>query len=157
MHDEAELALMRYEAMADMLGGVPDAVIALAESDRAVFGERYLLPKDADGVPVISNVLRVRFMVEVCGLTYEESVAAIAEREPIDNADWLDTMRGPEEWARRLMTPPNIAEAIIDMEIVKAMAAGFPEAVEKIDVAIAALKGMRFAPPYEGKEWEDGG
>lgn len=157
MHEEAEFALMRYEAMADMLGGIPDAVIALAESDRIAFGERYLLSRDADGVPVISNVLRVRFMVEVCGLTYDESVAAIAEREPIDSADWLDTMRGPEEWARSLMTPSNIAEAIIDMEIVKAKGAGFPEAVDKIDVAIAALKGMRFAPLYAGKEWEDGG
>lgn len=152
MREEAEFALLRYEAMADMLDRILDAVIALAERDRASYGTAYVLPPRGHGVAVTSNVLR-----EVCGLTYDESVAAIAEREPIDSADWLKTTRTPEEWARFLDGAwQHRRSDHFDMEIVKAKAAGFPEAVEKIDAAIAVLKGMRFVPLYDGKQWKTG-
>jgi len=153
MRAEAKAALWRYDAMAGLLDGISEAAAALAQRDRAAYGERYLPHGDERGSPVVSNVLRLRFLVEICGLTVDEAIMAIAEHDPIYTHEWTVTMRPPAEWGALLMKGGNIAEALLDMEIVKARAREFPPAATKIEEAIAAVRQMRFAPLYDGSEY----
>lgn len=156
MAPDPEDARNRFEAMAGLLGGVPEAVETLAERDREEFGEEYLLAPHDDGVPVISNVHRLRFMVEQCGLTYDESLAAMVAWFPITTDEEAQNMPDPAAWAVAVLNSHgNFAEALLDLEIVRAQAAGHPGARSIAEASIAALKQMRIAPAYEGREWDE--
>jgi hypothetical protein len=101
MREEARCAIYRYEAMAGLLGGVPDAVERQAARDRARFGDTYLRFSEG-GEYVWHPLLTLRFMVEVCGLPLSESRLAIIEH----NQETTERMAGPtiapEQQAREL-------------------------------------------------------
>jgi len=101
MKENAYTALRRYEAMAGRLQGGPAAVARQAESDRARYGDRYLWT-DRNGDFALHPVLKIRFLVEVCGIPLREARDAVREDCAATGVDIAAAPSPPPAMARRL-------------------------------------------------------
>jgi len=100
------------------------------DRDRAAFGREYGLVRYADGQEYVCNGRIVRFLVEVCGHSYEESVEALVEHiqgqphacraAPDIDADAAAIRAGA----------PNIIEALFSLKVGRLVNEGDRRAVD---------------------------
>jgi len=107
-----EMAIRRYEAMAGLLHAVPEGLLRRAEADRAAFGAIYLYRDPTDDSFRWSSTHVLRFLVEICGLSYAAARDALIEE--LRTFDALDLpLPDPVTQARDLfLARGNIIEAI---------------------------------------------
>lgn len=111
MREEAYAALRRYEVMAGRLSSIPDKVEQQGERDRETLGDRYLW-YGADGDFVWNDLMVLRFLVEVCGISLNESRDAVIENSRVKGLRMGDNMVPPAQMAKKLFGEfGNVLEA----------------------------------------------
>lgn len=144
--------LRRYEAMADMLDGVPEGVIRRAIEDRVAYGARYLYtdPKDGQFRWSVTHVLR--FMVEVCGVSYAEARAGvIAELQEFQRGS---TLPDPVQQGRMMFDAcgGNIIEALEQARIEMDAQFSAPDIYRHTREVVFYLETLTFTSAYDGAE-----
>ena len=79
MSEELYADIWRYEAMAGLLDWSNEDDPGREDRDRAAFGNQYGLVEYPNGAEYLSYARMLRFLVEVCGHAYEDSLEAIVE------------------------------------------------------------------------------
>src|SRR4051812_13683604 len=79
MNDRIHMDLMRYEEMVGLCDGSNPDDLDEARRDRAQYGKEYGSPTDDQGRPRYSPAKIVRFLVEVCGHSYNDALQAVIE------------------------------------------------------------------------------
>lgn len=79
MRDELMQSLWRYDAMTGQVDWNNEEDPGREDRDRAAFGQDYGLVRFQDGQEYVCNGRIVRFLVEVCGHSYEEALEALVE------------------------------------------------------------------------------
>ena len=102
MDEKAADGLLRYEAMTGRLQGLDEAAEANAARDRARYGAAYL-PRDAHGSVIWNDLMMIRFLVEVCGLSFRESREAVIENSRALGVRMPDEVPPAPEKARALL------------------------------------------------------
>ncbi len=79
MRDELYESLWRYDAMTGLVDWKCEDDPGREERDREAYGKEYGLLQYPGGMESVCYARIVRFLVEVCGHSYEESLAALIE------------------------------------------------------------------------------
>jgi len=124
MRDELYESLWRYEAMTGQIDWENEADPGQQERDRAAYGKDYGLVPYPDGQHYTSYARMLRFLVEVSGHAYAESLEAIVEHfrsMPAGYRMYAD----PEADARKIRASgENIIEALFDLKVGRLISAG---------------------------------
>lgn len=130
MRDELLQSLWRYDAMTGLVDWNNEEDPGREDRDRAAFGKNYGLVCYPDGQDYACNGRIVRFLVEVCGHSYEESVEALVEHiqsqprahraAPDVEADAMTIRNGA----------PNLIEALFSLKVDRLVHACDPAAVD---------------------------
>ena len=117
MRDELHDSLWRYEAMTGLLHWDDERNPSQQQRDRAAYGKEYGLVSYPDGQQQLSYARAIRFLVEVCGHAYEESLEALVEYfRAMPSAYRTDA--DPENDARQIRAgAENIIEALFDLKV----------------------------------------
>jgi hypothetical protein len=117
MRDELRDSLWRYEAMTGLIDWEDESAPGQEDRDQAAYGTEYGLTPCPDGQQQASYARMVRFLVEVCGHSYEESLEALVEHfRAMPGAYRADA--NPEDDARQIMSAAeNIIEALFDLKV----------------------------------------
>lgn len=125
MQDDVYLSICRYEAMTGLSGWTNDACPDQADQDREMYGEEYGLLQVQHGYEFTSPARMVRFLVEVCGHSYQEAVDGIVEDFRNAPTMPLPALQAPEAVAREMQSAHrNILEALVDLKISRLTSAG---------------------------------
>lgn len=143
MRDELMQSLWRYDAMTGLVDWNNEEDPGREDRDRAAFGQDYGLVRFPDGQEYACNGRIVRFLVEVCGHSYEESLEALVEhlqRQPHAYRAAPDV----ESDARGIRAgAPNVIEALFSLKVNRLVSQDDPEAVEYSLRVTRALMGMQ--------------
>lgn len=153
MSDDVGMALSRYEAMAGLLQGVPAGVERRADADREAFGGRYLYHDDA-GVFRWSTTHVLRFLVEVCGLSYMTARAAVVrELRQFQRAE--SPLPDPISQAHtRFKSSSDILVAIEEARIEVDAFSDDPSMASHAREILFYLESLSFTPEFDGKaDW----
>lgn len=130
MRDELQDSLWRYDAMTGIVDWNNPDDPGREERDLAAYGRDYGLIRYPDGQDYTCYARIVRFLTEVCGHSYEESLEALIEHvreQPSMPRTGLDA----EADARAIRARGgNIVEALLSLKIGRLIAGDNPEAVE---------------------------
>lgn len=109
--------IMRYEAMARLCDYVNPSRPDEAEQDRAAYGAKYVPEWTKDGRGVLSSTYVIRFLVEVCGYSYEDALAGVIEdMRTWPCGEWPDIT--PEQHARKLIEDGgDIIEVLFNLKV----------------------------------------
>jgi hypothetical protein len=147
MNDDIHRDLMRYEEMVGLCSGSnlddPDE----AARDFARYGKEYGAPGDAQGHPAYSPARIVRFLVEVCGHSYNDALAAVVE----DMQGWpsapRDDLPNPKDEAQAMRAANrNIIEDLFDLKVIRLSRDGDREGVGyawDVTREVMAIEGFR--------------
>lgn len=130
MRNELLQSLWRYDAMTGLVDWNNDEDPGREDRDRAAFGKEYGLVRYPDGQDYACNGRIVRFLVEVCGHSYEDAVEALVEHiqsQPHAYRAAPDV----EADARALRAgAPNIIEALFSLKVDRLISEGNRQAVD---------------------------
>jgi hypothetical protein len=130
MRDELMQSLWRYDAMTGQVDWNNEEDPGREDRDRAAFDHEYGLVRFPDGQEYACNGRIVRFLVEVCGHSYEESLEALVEHlqgQPHAYRAAPDV----ESDARGIRAgAPNIIEALFSLKVNRLVSQDDPHAVE---------------------------
>ncbi|OLP58346.1 hypothetical protein BJF93_07030 [Xaviernesmea oryzae] len=148
--------IQRYYAMLGSLHGVPAGVMRRAEADRITYGEIYGGRSAVDGEIRWSSLHVLRFLVEICGLTYAEARAGLVE----ELSHWRSTgpLPEPEALAREMFTTArgNILDAMVLAQMELDCLARDPVRSLYMRDVLRHLETMRFTDCYDaGKDWRE--
>lgn len=125
MRDEVLLSLCRYEAMTGLSDWLDEACPGQEDQDRASYGKDYGLLAGKDGRQYTSTARMVRFLVEVCGHSYQEALDAVVEHFQNMPSKALPNREDPGQVARQMTESyGNILEALVDLKISRLVSAG---------------------------------
>lgn len=124
MRDELYESLWRYEAMTGLIDWQNEADSGQQDRDRDNYGKDYGLVLYPDGQHYTSYARMLRFLVEVCGHSYEESLEALVEHFKGMPCAYR-AIAAPEEDARQIRASgDNIIEALFDLKVRRLISAG---------------------------------
>ncbi|WP_323130957.1 hypothetical protein [Sinorhizobium medicae] len=143
MKDEIRTGILRYEAMAGLCDYENPDDTGQTARDRTQYETEYAAPRLKDGSACHSPAKVVRFLVEVCGFSYEESLEAIVE----DMRSWpsgpRSTALDPLADAQEMMACyGNIIEALFDLKVVRMAREGDEAAKDFSGRVTRALMGL---------------
>lgn len=117
MRDELLQSLWRYDAMTGLVDWNNEEDPGREDRDRAAFGKDYGLVRYPDGNDYACNGRIVRFLVEVCGHSYEESVEALVEH--IQSQPYAYRASPDVEADAKAIRAgaPNIIEALFSLKV----------------------------------------
>ncbi len=143
MRDELLQSLWRYDAMTGLVDWNNEGEPGREDRDRATFGHEYGLVRFPDGQYYACNGRIVRFLVEVCGHSYDESLEALVEHlQGQPHAYRADT--DIESDARGIRAgAPNIIEALFSLKVNRLVSEDDPVAVDYSWRVTRALIGMQ--------------
>lgn len=130
MRNELMQSLWRYDAMTGLVDWNNDEDPGREDRDRAAFGQDYGLIRGRDGQEHACNGRIVRFLVEVCGHSYEESLEALIEHlqgQPHAYRAHPD-IEGDAQEIRA--SSPNIIEALFSLKVDRLVSENDPYAVD---------------------------
>lgn len=130
MRDELMQSLWRYDAMTGLVDWNNEEEPGREDRDRAAFGQDYGLVRGRDGREYVCNGRIVRFLVEVCGHSYEESLEALVEHlqgQPHAYRAQPD-IEGDAQHIRA--SSPNIIEALFSLKVNRLVSVDDPAAVD---------------------------
>lgn len=146
MDEKAADGLLRYEAMTGRVEGLDEAAEAEAARDRERHGATYL-PRDAHGSVIWNDLMMIRFLVEICGLSFRESREAVIENSRALGVRMPDEAPPAPEKARALLAETG------DIFAARELAAFFrdrfadaPQTAAYWRGVITALETTRFDP-----------
>lgn len=146
MRDELMQSLWRYDAMTGLVDWNNEEDPGREDRDRAAFGRDYGLVRFPDGQEYACNGRIVRFLVEVCGHSYEESLEALVEHlkgQPHAYRAAPDV----ESDARGIRADaPNIIEALFSLKVNRLVSQDDPHAVDYSWRVTRALMGLSDKP-----------
>lgn len=129
MRQELYESLWRYDAMTRLVHWNNEDDPGREDRDRAAYGNEYGLIRYPDGGEYVCNGRVVRFLVEVCGHSYEESLAALIEHIRSQPKGYR-TNADPEADARTIrMNSRNIIEALFSLKVDRLIDQDDPSAV----------------------------
>jgi hypothetical protein len=124
MRDELYESLWRYEAMTGLIDWQNEADPGQQERDRTAYDKDYGLVLYPDGQHYTSYARMLRFLVEVCGHAYEESLEAIVGYSQGMPCAYRASAN-PEDDARQIRSSgENIIEALFDLKVGRLIAGG---------------------------------
>jgi len=115
-----------------------------AESDRAAYLAEYGMPINDKGQSLYSPAKVVRFMVEVCGISYNEALEAVVE----DMRSWPSGCHNgdPDAAVRSIVgSRPNIIEALFDLKVLRMVREDEPAAIEDNWMVTRRLMGTAYS------------
>lgn len=120
MNDDIYRDLMRYEEMVGLCSGSNRDDPEQGKSDLAQYGKEYGAPADPEGYPQYSPAKIVRFLVEACGHSYNDALAAVVE----DMQSWpsapRDGLPRPKDEAQAMRAANrNIIEDLFDLKVAR--------------------------------------
>lgn len=120
MKEEIYRDLIRYEEMADLCSGGNPNVPDQCRRDRIRYGAEYLPRPDHRDMPMYSPAKIVRFLVEVCGHSYNDAVDAVVEDMRTVPSSLRRPLPRPDAEARMICGEThNIIEALFDLKVVR--------------------------------------
>ncbi len=146
MRDELLQSLWRYDAMTGLVDWSNEEDPGREDRDRAAFGQEYGLIRYPDGREYVCNGRIVRFLVEVCGHSYEESLEALVEHIQSQphayraNPDVDADAKGIRAGA------PNIIEALFSLKVDRLVSNGDTVAMDHSWRVTRTLMRMAGAP-----------
>lgn len=151
MRNELYDDLMRYEAMSGISDYTDQDDPGREDRDRQAFGNEYGLVRFPDGKEYLSYARMVRFLADICGHSYEESLDAVVEHIrslPHGYRDDLDV----EGDARAIRNSgENIIEALFNLKVSRLIEGDDERALDyswQVTRAVIAMKRPpRLAPP----------
>jgi hypothetical protein len=147
MRDDVMLSLCRYEAMTRLSDywneDCPDQEVR----DREMFGDEYGLLAGENGYGYLSTARMVRFLVEVCGHSYEEALEGVVEHFQKMPAVPSPSREAPRQVARRMKeSHKNTLEALVDLKIARLISENDESALAYIRAITGELIHLRTAP-----------
>lgn len=150
MNDRIHMDLLRYEEMAGLCDGSKPDDLEEAHRDRVQYGKDYGSPTDDQGRPLYSPARIVRFLVEVCGHSYNDSLQAVVE----DMRTWptVPNRTAPDahnEACAIRSGSQNIIEALFDLKVVRLAHGQSSGAIDHnwlVTRALMNMKGHRVHP-----------
>ncbi|MDE3767586.1 hypothetical protein [Sinorhizobium meliloti] len=144
MNDDIRVGILRYEAMVGLCDYENPDDAGQTARDRAQYGTEYAAPRGRNGAPCHSPAKVVRFLVEVCGFSYEDSLEAVIE----DMRGWpsepKSTVLDSQADAQDMMACyGNIIEALFDLKVVRMARKGDEAAQDFTWRVTRALTAMR--------------
>lgn len=147
MNDDIYRDLMRYEEMVGLCSGSNPDDPEQGKRDLAQYGKEYGAPADAEGYPQYSPAKIVRFLVEACGHSYNDALAAVVE----DMQGWpsapRDDLPEPKDEARAMRAANrNIIEDLFDLKVIRLSRDGDREGVGyawDVTREVMAIEGFR--------------
>lgn len=111
--------IARYEAMANLCDYANPDNPNETEQDRVAYGKKYVPEWTPEGRGVLSSAYVIRFLVEVCGHSYEEALTGLIEdRQSWPLGDWPDIT--PEQHAQNLMEQGgDIIEILFNLKVAR--------------------------------------
>lgn len=146
MRNELMQSLWRYDAMTGQVDWNNEEDPGREDRDRAAFGREYGLVRYPDGQEYVCTARIVRFLVEVCGHSYEESLEALVEHlQGQPHAYRADP--DIESDARQIRAgAPNIIEALFSLKVNRLVSQDDPHAVDYSWRVTRALMGLSDKP-----------
>ncbi len=143
MRDELLNSLWRYDAMTGLVDWTNDDDPGREDRDRAVFGKEYGLVRYPDGQDYVCNGRVVRFLVEVCGHSYEEAVEALVEHLQSQPHAYRAAPDPKADAAAIRTGAPNIIEALFSLKVDRLVSEGDPVALDFSWRVTRALMGIQ--------------
>lgn len=135
----------------------PDAVLHQAENDRDSFADQYVM-RGHSGAVKWSAACAIRFLIDICGLTFDEARNVVTEytrgRVQVD----LIPPTPPEETAKEILTGhTDLMDAVYDADhLLSLVGRENSVAVAYWEKVAEAVKGHRTVPLSSGLEnWPD--
>ena len=120
MKDDIYPNLLRYQEMVGLCSGSNRDDPEEADRDFALYGKEYGTETDADGNPIYSPAKIVRFVVEICGHSYNDALAAVVEDMQDGPIAPRIPLPKPDEEARKMRTHNrNIIEDLFNLKVVR--------------------------------------
>lgn len=143
MRDELLNSLWRYDAMTGLVDWSNEDDPGREDRDREAFAKEYGLVRYPDGRDYVCNARIVRFLVEVCGHSYEEALEALIEHlQGQPHAYRADP--DIESDARQIRAgAPNIIEALFSLKVDRLVSEGDPAALDFSWRVTRALMGIQ--------------
>lgn len=117
MRNELMQSLWRYDAMTGQVDWNNEEDPGCEDRDRAAFGKEYGLVRYPDGQDYACNGRIVRFLVEVCGHSYEESVEALVEHIQSQPHAYRSAPDVDADAKAIRAGAPNIIEALFSLKV----------------------------------------
>jgi len=130
MRNELIKSLWRYDAMTGQVDWNNEEDPGREDRDRAAFGRDYVLVRGGNGREYVCNGRIIRFLVEVCGHSYEESLEVLVEHlqgQPHACRAHPD-IEGDAQEIRA--SSPNIIEALFSLKVNRLVSVDDPAAVD---------------------------
>jgi len=119
MNEQVRSSIARYEAMVGLCDFIDPDDPEQVGKDRDRYGAEYGARRDPDGKSIWSSARVLRFLVEVCGYTYQEALEGIVN----DIRSWpigQDAAIAPEEHARALRAEGgDIIELLFNLKVLR--------------------------------------
>ncbi|WP_457811914.1 hypothetical protein [Sinorhizobium meliloti] len=120
MNNRIHTDLLRYEEMVGLCDGSNPDDLEEACRDRAQYGNEYGSPTDERGRLVYSPARIVRFLIEVCGHSYNDALQSVIE----DMRSWPTAPARAEPDAHHEASAirsgsQSIIEALFDLKVVR--------------------------------------
>lgn len=130
MRDELLQSLWRYDAMTGLVDWNNEEDPGGEDRDRQAFGREYGMVRYPDGQDYVCNGRIVRFLVEVCGHSYEESVEALVEHIQAQPHAYRAAPDVDADAAAIRVGAPNIIEALFSLKVDRLVSEGDRQAVD---------------------------
>jgi hypothetical protein len=142
MRYELMQSLWRYDAMTGQVDWNNEEDPGREDRDRAAFGQDYGLVRFQDGQEYVCNGRIVRFLVEVCGHSYEESLEALVEHLQGQPKAYRAAPDVESDAKGIRADAPNIIEALFSLKVNRLVSEDDPAAVDyswRVTRALMAL------------------
>lgn len=131
MHDALYESLFRYEAMTGICDWESEEEPGREDRDRIAYGKEFGLVRYPDGNEYLSYARMVRFLVEVCGHAYAESLDAVVEHvqsQPVGG--YRSELDAEREAATVRAGSENIIEALFHLKVIRLIQDGNVRALD---------------------------
>lgn len=148
MRDALYESLFRYEAMTGICDWESEDEPGREDRDRIAYGKELGLVPYPDGNEYLSYARMVRFLVEVCGHAYGESLDAVVEHvqsQPVGG--YRSDLDAEREAATIRAGSENIIEALFHLKVTRLIAGGNDRALDYNWKVTRALMAKDNSPP----------
>lgn len=146
MRDELMQSLWRYDAMTGQVDWNNEEDPGREDRDRAAFGHEYGLVRYPDGADYVCNGRIVRFLVEVCGHSYDEAVEALVEHIQSQPHAYRAAPDVDADAKALKAGAPNIIEALFSLKVDRLVSEEDPQAVDYSWRVTRSLMGLSSPP-----------
>lgn len=151
MRQEIEIDIERYEVMAGIVQGSREDNPGREERDKVTYQNQYGLMPYPNGVEYMSFARMVRFLVEVCGHSYEESLDAVIEHDrSLPRGIPRTDLNAEREAALIRDESQNIIESLFNLKVIRLIEAEDTHAVDYARDVTRLLMARKGAPRLVG-------